>query len=384
MVDCLRCGDKTVKKDGTITRKQMTKQGMRNRPIQKYRCSTGHQFTTQGIASFSPAFVEHVVYIYLRCLSLNTTIDIVRETYEEEILSKQLILEFIVAVADQLPSPASFAMLYHPKRSGYLAFDGVWFSYKGEQVVLMVAFDPVTFDILAAKWAHSETASEYRDLMAAVKVELPTEKWKGGYGDGDKGLLLAWKELVPQVPFQLCVVHKELRMGQRVPIKSINRSRRFSDQRRQELTDFKQLFEACLYGESKKECLSSLKKLKTFIDQHDDPAFLTSYHSLKHNFALTLTHHDYPEMDRDNNMIECFNGIIKPRLRLMRGFKKEANLDHYLNLFLLEYRFRPLRESRFQERRGKSPLQLSQVITTNPYNFVTYLRQNLNLNYQLN
>ena len=87
-------------------------------------------------------------------------------------------------------------------------------------------------------------------------------------------------------------------------------------------------------------------------------------------------------MQRDNNLLECFNGIIKPRLKLMRSFKKKENLDRYLKLFLLEYRFRPLKESAFRDRRGQSPLQLSNVYLPKYYNFITFLRTHFSLSFQ--
>jgi len=87
-------------------------------------------------------------------------------------------------------------------------------------------------------------------------------------------------------------------------------------------------------------------------------------------------------MERDNNLIECFNGCIKPRLKLMKGFKKKQNLDRYLKLFLLEFRFHTLKESRFKERRSKSPLELGGVNLPKYYNFLTLLRKELKLTYQ--
>ena len=86
-------------------------------------------------------------------------------------------------------------------------------------------------------------------------------------------------------------------------------------------------------------------------------------------------------MHRDNNLLECFNGILKPRLNLMKSFKKEENLDRYLKLFLLEFRFRPLKESRFKERRNQSPLQLGDVYLPDSYNFITFLRKSFNLKF---
>jgi hypothetical protein len=87
-------------------------------------------------------------------------------------------------------------------------------------------------------------------------------------------------------------------------------------------------------------------------------------------------------MKRDNNLLECFNGIIKPRLDLMKGFKKKENLDRYLKLFLTEFRFQPLTASQFKERNGNSPLLLAQVILPPYTNFLTYLRTHLRLSYQ--
>ena len=58
---------------------------------------------------------------------------------------------------------------------------------------------------------------------------------KGIYGDGDKGLMSSLKTHFPLVPFQLCVVHKEMRMGQLVPVKSVNISKRLSEKIKKEI-----------------------------------------------------------------------------------------------------------------------------------------------------
>lgn len=111
--------------------------------------------------------------------------------------------------------------------------------------------------------------------------------------------------------------------------------------------------------------------------------FMKAYRSLARNFQYTLTHFDYHGMRRDNNLVECFNGCIKPRLKLMRGFKKKENLDRYLKLFLLEFRFQPLTESRFKERNGIAPLQLADVYVPKYYNFTAFIRTQCNLTYLL-
>ena len=91
MISCLICGSSTVRKNGIIKREIMTKKGKVQKRIQAYRCNNGHYFSFNKKGAWDVSFIESVVYIYLRCLSLNTTIDIVRMIYEEDLLTKGLI-----------------------------------------------------------------------------------------------------------------------------------------------------------------------------------------------------------------------------------------------------------------------------------------------------
>ena len=364
----------------------MKKSGRYIQKVQAYRCDNGHRFTRAEREIWDDSFIETVVFVYLRCLSLNTTIDIIRMFYEIEILTKSLILDFIETVADALPTLDDIDGLFHPVRSGYIAVDGVWFSYGREEIVLLVAFDPVTFDIVSARWEKDETETGYELLLTDVTSKLRATNIKGIYADGDKGFLRALKRLLPTVPLQMCVFHKELRMGQIVPIKSVKVSKQLSPFQKHDIKVFQLLFREVIYAPTKDKLIEALERLKRYVgsDTHGyEDRFLKAYRSLVHNFKYTLTHFDNPEMKRDNNLLECFNGIIKPRLDLMKGFKVQENLDRYLKLFLLEYRFHPLKESRFKDRRGKSPLQVAGVILVPYHNFLTYLRTHLNFNYHL-
>src|SRR5579859_6481235 len=243
MILCPVCQSETIKKNGSVTKEIMTKGGKKKVIVQKYKCHNMHVFKVGTPPSFDNSFIEHVVYVYLRCLSLNTTIDIVREQYEEDVLSKQLILDFIERVADVLPTLDEVDALYEPKRSGYFALDGVWFSYNETEIVLLVCFDPETFDIVGALWQEEESYEGYKTLLLSVLQKIPKEQVKGVYGDGDKGLLKALNELLPTVPFQLCVVHKELKMGKTVPVKSVSISRRIDEEKKAAIKNFKYYFE---------------------------------------------------------------------------------------------------------------------------------------------
>jgi transposase-like protein len=382
MFSCPICSSSVAVRNGYSSKEVWTKSGKQIYRVQKYRCNNMHIFRQNAPFSFTDSFIEYVVYLYLRCLSLNTTVDIVRATYEKDLLTKHQVLDFIELVADRLPTLSDVDDLFTPVRSGYVALDGVWFSYNDEEIVLLVAFDPETFDIIAAYFEKDETEQAYERLLSAVIQKMGALEIKGIYGDGDNGLIQSRKRLLPHVPFQLCVVHKELRMGQFVPVKSLHISKKFTDQQKHQIKTFQFLFREVIYAKTKEDSVKALERLGKYVKQEENPRFDKAYRSLVRNFPYTLTHFDYQEMDRDNNLLECFNGIIKPRLRLMKSFKKHDNLDRYLKLFLLEFRFRPLKESGFKDRRGQSPLQLADVYLPEYYNFITFLREHFKLSFQ--
>lgn len=364
-----------------ISKVIMSKTGKKIRKVQAYRCDNNHFFLKKQYPSWTNSFVELVVFIYLNSLSLNITINIVRAIYDTVILSKSVILDFLEQVADEVPDINSTDQLFNPGRSGFLALDGVWFKFRGMDIVLLVCFDPETFDIINATWSLTEDEASYSKLLIGVGKKLGFNRIKGIYGDGDKGLISSVKKHFPLVPFQVCIVHKEIRMGQLVPVKSVTRSKQMSEETKREIKEFQQLFRSVIYAKTKKESFANLKKLKQYADSSRQERFKKAYRSLRKNFDYTLTHFDHPGIQRDNNLIECFNGIIKPRLKLMKGFKKYQNLDRYLKLFLLNYRFHPLRESRFKERRSLSPLQVAGVDLPNFTNYLSLLRQSLKLNF---
>lgn len=359
----------------------MSKTGKKKRQVQTFKCEHGHFFKGVGDNPWDDSFIELTVFLYLRGLSLNATIEVVRAFYETDILSKGQILEFIESVADALPTLDDIDRLFEPKRSGFLAFDGVWFKYHQQELVLLVCFDSVTFDVIEAIWATQESEKNYHRLIDKVKGKVDPHRLKGIYGDGDNGLLSALKQMLPSIPFQLCIVHKELKMGELVPVKLVKRSHKMGEAMKAEIREFQGLFRAVLYAKTKEESRKALEVLEEYVESGSQERFKSAYRSLKKNFNLTLTHFDHPEMDRDNNLLECFNGCLRPRLELMRGFKKLENLNRYLKLFLLEFRFRPLKESRFDNRRNLTPLELGGVYLPPYYNFLTFLRTHLHLKY---
>lgn len=383
MKHCPVCGLERYQKRGKIKVEKMTKDGIKIFEYQAYRCFNNHFFSENTHqAKFTNSFIEYAVICYLRSFSLNTTIDFLRIQYEKDVLSKQKLLEFIVTVADRLPDLDDIDNLLHPKRSGYLAFDGVWYKYRGLSFVLLIIFDPVTFDIISYCISERETFNSYQRLIQKALPKLETIKVKGLYGDGDRGLIKALKLYFPNTPIQVCVVHKEFRLGQLLPFKRAYIGKTLTWKFKQKVILFKETVESILYAESKEKVQEQLEVLKKFMEKEKDEKFHKAFASLRYNFKYILTHFDHPDMERDNNIIEGFNSIISRRLRLLKGFKKPANIERYIKLILLDYRFHEFVESRFVKRRNKTPLELAGVTLSSYYNFIKLLRESLNLNFE--
>jgi len=274
----------------------------------------------------------------------------------------------IISVADQLPEHDQITKRLKPQRSGYYALDGTWLKYRGRDIVLLIFFDVITLDLIAWKVALEECEQSYQKLVdLAQKQNLQAPK--GFYCDGDAGLLKVLKQTFLGIPIQLCVFHKYARVGQLIPFV---RAKTKIDK------EIKVRVEQILFATSKEDAMKALKSLEQYAKEHQEYEKLQKVIGiLKRNFRLLLTHFDHEEMSPYNNVLEGFNHILKRRLRLMKGFKKPINIKRWLKLILLDWRFHPLVESTFKERKGKSPLQLAGCDLPPYYNWMKFVRTKL-------
>lgn len=59
----------------------------------------------------------------------------------------------------------------------------------------------------------------------------------------------------------------------------------------------------------------------------------------------------------------------------MKGFKKELNMNRWLKLILLDYRFHKIHSSKFPDRNNKSPLELAETNLPKYHNWLTLVRK---------
>lgn len=311
--------------------------------------------------------IEYAAFMYLRALSFNNILAILRAWYKKKILSKDILITHIEHLADRLPTHQEVSKWLNVKRSGYCALDGTWIKYRGKDIVLIILFDVQTLDVIFWSVALEEGETSYQKLIDKAKDEIEACV-KGFFCDGDPGLLKALKKNFPKTPIQLCVFHKYSRVGQIVPFM---RARSEIDK------EIKRLTEKVLFAISKEEAVGALHDLQRHAREHQSHQKLQeAIGVLKRNFDLLLTHFDNPEMSPYNNVLEGFNHVLKRKLKLMKGFKKPVNINRWLKLLLLDWRFHTLAESAFKDRRGKSPLQLAGANLPPVYNWMTFIREN--------
>jgi hypothetical protein len=317
------------------------------------------------IGKFEIEMLEYAAYMYLRALSFNNILDILRAWYMKDVLSKRSLITHIELLADRIPDNSEISRIFKPRRSGYYALDGTWMKYCGREIVLLIILDVQTLDLVGWRVATVEDEDNYKALIASVYDEISASP-RGFFCDGDPGLLKALRTKFPMIPIQLCVFHKYSRVGQIIP---------FVRPRTEIDKEIKIRTEKVLFATTKASAIAALEELKTYAKENPEHAKLKEVVGvLKRNFDLLLTHFDNPEMSPYNNVLEGFNHIIKRKTKLMKGFKKSQNINRWLKLILTDWRFHILRESSFEERRGKSPLQLAGCDLPKIHNWMTFLR----------
>lgn len=367
---CTKCGYCSFKKDGRVRLRTFTHRGWQYLSYQHYRCLLCgyHWHRADMIGQFSSRMIDYLGYVYLHSLSLEDTVGIVRAFFQKDYLTKDTVLDHLEQLIDRLPSLDKVSQKLRPVRSGYYAWDGTWLKLNGSDIVLLICFDVISLDIVNYLVVPDEGYETYQVLINIINQTEPDilAKAKGFYCDGELGLLKLLREKYLFVPLQLCVFHKYSRAGQIVPFVHA----RGMDK------DIKIRVEKVLFAPTKEQAIKNLTELKRYALEHQGNRKLREIIGvLKRNFELLLTHFDHPEMSPYNNVLEGFNDIIKRKLNLMKGFKKELNVDRWIKLLLLDYRFHKIHSSKFPDRNGKSPLELAQVSLPKYHNWLTLVRK---------
>jgi transposase-like protein len=243
-----------------------------------------------------------------------------------------------------------------PRWSGFLGCDGKVIKIHGEEWVLLTAVDLGTQDIVESTLAKGEDYISIDLFLRRVRDSIGYVP-KEGVVDVDRAWIEAWRDIFPDAPLQLCVVHFERIVDREMP-------RRKRTQKQEHLKD---MVRQVIYAKdeaSARQVLNEILELKRrryFTGKKS----LYIIRSLNRNFDMLTTHFRVPGSFRDNNITESVNGKIQMRLYLIRGYKKVKSARNSLKLIALHYRFNPFTSCKNKELNGKSPLNLAGVKTNN-------------------
>ena len=209
---------------------------------------------------FEREMIEQAAFMYLRAMSFQSIVDILRSWFDEDIFSKHMLISHIEHLADELPEQEEVTSWLHPKRSGYYALDGTWMKFRGEDFVLLILLDVVTLDIVSWYVVEEESEASYAKLIQQVKEEIQGDI-KGFFCDGEPGLLKVLRTSFPTVPVQLCVFHKYARAGQVIP---------FTHPKTEIDREIKRRVEKVLFAKTKQEAMEQLASLQQYAKEHNE------------------------------------------------------------------------------------------------------------------
>lgn len=229
---------------------------------------------------------------------------------------------------------------------------------KGKKRVALLAIDVLTCDLVYYDVVSSEAKDTCEKFLLIVRdvMKYPIKSIVSDLGKGNifKNLI---NDLFPAIPHQACVVHYDryldfvIPKSKKSPHYELNKT-------------LKQMIKNLLYADNFNDAEEIFIRLMNRKD-----IFTASYHktiieSLQKNFNLLTAHFHQELLPRDNNATENVVGQLNAKLKMMKSFGSDNSAYNFLKLWATWYRFKPLTDSNFENRKNLSPLQLAGVDTS--------------------
>jgi len=337
--------------------------GHRHYHYQRFKCKKCHHLfiLKQGKSKYDSISLQaKITFEYL----LNRSLRKVKTSKAVGRVGKDKILKIIINVALKLPSLVYLNQELNIIWSGRYLLDGLFFSVAGKMKALLILSDAKSLDIIDYEIAKQENYDSWFKFLARVKVNISRNDIQIFFvSDGKRGLHQALSELFPNIPVQLCLVHKLRRIYQIIPhIRGDGYDRLFARIASLAITaPLKEIYQSylnillgfLLSSDSDYWDKSRQEKLKRIIGVL---RFQKSKLHMRYQYSRLIN------QDTTTNILEGINSFFKERLNLMRGLKKETNVELIIKLLVYYYRFHQFTSSKFKERNGKRPIELNQDI----------------------
>lgn len=265
----------------------------------------------------------------------------------------------------------AFRLRTFNKWSGILILDA---KYLNRRCVLLLAIDYGTLDIVSHLVCEAETEENYTRIIETVRA--CGYNIKAVVSDGEPGIITLtqprkplWlfkgtrnyprpgiKPAVPLlpplfgIPHQWCTVHAERELKHYVTNLS-----------KEERKDIEPLIHSTLFTNTIKQAEKEREKLLTEVYNHPKihktfRVFLISrWELLTTHFTVRINSRKIP---RSTNSIENIISYVNTRLKTMRRLRTNKSATAITNLIVVNFRTKPLINTKNKLKRGKSPLEL--------------------------
>jgi hypothetical protein len=257
------------------------------------------------------------------------------------------------------------------KWSGILLLDG---KYLNKKVILLVATDYLTLDIVAHLVAETETEKNYIKLvniveacgyqikavvsdghpaiLALTQPKKPRFERKGTRRYPRPGILPAIQPVVrlKGVPHQWCTVHAERDLARKLA--------KLSERRKLHL---RKLIRSVLFAKTLAGAKRQIKKLsgvtREFPKLHKETTLW-----IDERWEMLTLHHTLRvrkrKIPRSTNAVENTISYLNTRLKTLRRLRSYASARAITNLIVVNYRTKPLINTKNKLKRNKPPLTL--------------------------
>lgn len=251
-----------------------------------------------------------------------------------------------------LPLNSAITSIYcdMSKFSGILVWDGTYIHVKGfkTKIPLIWAIDYETHDIPHFILAPSENYIACLNFF--LKLKNMNYSLKILICDGNEAVKLAALYVYPNVIIQTCLRHYLENIRGDLGIASSNKYYKF----------YQFVYEAFFVKKCSKQHLAHeiSKRYNEFKSEEKQYNWMIS---IMQNLELLTNYHLVKGAPNTTNLIECYNGHLKDRVKSLRGFKSFYSAYYWLNAYILKRRFRKLQacSGQFSSLNGHASIYLT-------------------------
>jgi transposase-like protein len=259
---------------------------------------------------------------------------------------------FLEWAGENAPSLYETSVICRPSWSGHLQVDGKHLLVNNKWIVLLVAVDIYTLDVPMTVLCHDENKAPFQFIIKSLlKLKYP---FKSITTDLGKGFVKEARKLLPEIPHQVCAIHLQRYIDQRVP------KRPKKD--KEIILGFRHLAQELLQAKNLANYERKLSEFKAhgLKGAKTHPGCRVIYNAILRYQDSLKQHYKDDNIQNNSNSVECVISHLSEKIYQVKKFESFPGAYYTTTLSTIYWRLHQFTCSRYKERNGKSPLLLAQ------------------------